>query len=94
MDPDRFVEYPSQPGKPLSGHAVLAIGYNHHTKASLSQNSWGKEEWKKGELEGQFWMPYYWFENQTTRPDDGNGPAFDLWVIRSLNAPIRGLHLA
>ncbi|KAK1836634.1 hypothetical protein QBC39DRAFT_89466 [Podospora conica] len=84
---DRFMEFPEKPGKRKNGHAVLAIGYNDDKKAFLCQNSWGPG-WKKGPLEGKFWMPYSWF---STKRNDAH-PAYDLWVIRPKNAPITGFH--
>ncbi|KAK4220517.1 hypothetical protein QBC38DRAFT_494123 [Podospora fimiseda] len=79
----RFMDFPTEGviGKFESGHAVLAIGFDHEKKVFLCQNSWGIT-WKKGDLPGGlFWMPYSWFDKKNV--------TYDLWTIRPKNTVFR-----
>jgi C1A family cysteine protease len=54
----------------LGGHAVLAVGYDDHTKTLLVRNSWGTDWGQKG----YFHMPYAYIESLHL--------AQDFWMIR------------
>ncbi|KAK4161196.1 hypothetical protein QBC43DRAFT_337583 [Cladorrhinum sp. PSN259] len=87
-DKDQFMEFPQQPGSLVSGHAVLAVGFDESRKAFLCQNSWGVEDDWKGEkpskeFVGKFWMPYSWF-----KATDKTGPVRDVWMIRPKGAKV------
>lgn len=64
------LELPKQNEKVISGHAVLAVGYDDKTQRFMVQNSWG-DEW--GRM-GYFTMPYAYIND----PD----LAEDFWTIR------------
>ncbi len=64
------VKMPSSSEQPLSGHAVLVVGYDDVTQRFLVRNSWGTD-WGMG---GYFTLPYAFVLN----PD----LATDFWTIR------------
>jgi len=65
-----YVPMPS-PGEPIiTGHAVLAVGYNDHEQYFIVRNSWGPN-WGDG---GYFYLPYAYVSNPAL--------ATDFWVIQ------------
>ena len=57
----------------VSGHAVLAIGYDDERQLVLVQNSWGRA-WSGN---GTFWMPYDWITDYAATND--------FWTIRTVS---------
>ncbi len=65
----------NDPNYKVSGHAVLAIGYDHKKKRVLCQNSWGdgsRPDFKS--KDGLFWIGYEWITDfEATN---------DFWMLR------------
>ncbi len=61
-----ILQLPKANSPSLGGHAVLAVGYDHHKQFVWVRNSWGKD-WG---LNGYFKMPFAWFTDPRRLVDD------------------------
>jgi Papain family cysteine protease len=61
---------------PVSGHAVLAVGWDDSKKCLLVQNSWG-DWWGCG---GLFWMPYE-YVSMNSPMEDSEMIVHDPWTL-------------
>jgi len=59
MEKNGILKMPTSNDKILGGHAVMAVGYDDHTKMIKVRNSWGGK-WGKN---GYFFMPYDYISN-------------------------------